>query len=311
MIDKAAWGPAVVAALMLCNLKAIAPLITLFFLITYAMINVVVTLEQGMKLVSFRPLFRVPRLVSALDAFGCAFAMIVVNSTFSILAIGVVLIIHTVLIRHHLEALFGDVRSGLFVAVAEWAAKKTGELSAARERTWKANLLFVTLPESTERQAELAEIIATARHNKIGVLLFADPEGRGLDPCRRINVWFSDRRPDWEVSMDQENQDLAILVGYKLMKNRETDLCFVASLENDSHVAAAEHFSVTSARWPAFRRRISPSSPALWRRHLRSTLAILTSCPWPNSQTSTTWGKSASSWERPVCSRWIPARKGL
>jgi solute carrier family 12 (sodium/potassium/chloride transporter), member 2 len=72
----------VLGALMLRNLNAVAPLITMFFLITYAMINIVVLLEQTMKLVSFRPLFRLPRFVSLLGALGCVFAMIIVNPTF-------------------------------------------------------------------------------------------------------------------------------------------------------------------------------------------------------------------------------------
>ena len=44
-------------ALLLRDLNAIAPLVTLFFLITYAMINVVVIIEQNLGLISFRPLF--------------------------------------------------------------------------------------------------------------------------------------------------------------------------------------------------------------------------------------------------------------
>jgi len=52
-----------------------------------------------------------------------------------------VVIIHYFLIKKHLKAPFGDVRSGLFVALAEWAAKRVEELAASDERTWKANLL--------------------------------------------------------------------------------------------------------------------------------------------------------------------------
>jgi len=44
------------------------------------------------------------------------------------------------------------------------------------------------------------------------------------------------------VSMELDNQDLAILVGYKLMRNREAQLCFVAALEDKSSEAAAERF---------------------------------------------------------------------
>jgi len=135
-------GAIVLGALMLRDLNAVAPLITLFFLITYAMINVVVFLEQSMGLVSFRPLLRIPRFVSALGAVGCIFAMFVVNPVFSLVAVAVVLGIHGFLIRRHLEAPFGDVRSGLFVALAEWAAQKVGSIPVSRERTWKANLLI-------------------------------------------------------------------------------------------------------------------------------------------------------------------------
>ena len=44
-------GGIVLATLMLRDLNAIAPLITMFFLITYAMLNVVVLIEQGLGLV--------------------------------------------------------------------------------------------------------------------------------------------------------------------------------------------------------------------------------------------------------------------
>jgi solute carrier family 12 (sodium/potassium/chloride transporter), member 2 len=346
-------GILVLGALMLRNLNAVAPLITLFFLITYGMINVVVFLEQSMKLVSFRPLFRIPRLVSALGSMGCLFAMIVVNPTFTIIALAVVLIIHTILIRRHLESPFGDVRSGLFVALAEWAAKKSGEIATARERTWKANLLvpveevnqlrrvfslihdlsypkgflkvvgltgrvreeqlanelpniienfrdknvfaswtvisaasfgdnlkagietfggtffqpnilFLHMPEASEREVELAEIIETALQTQIGVLIFSDLHHHGLDIRRRINVWFSDRSPEWEVSFDLGNQDLAVLTGYKLMKNWDARLCFVAALEDERRKDAAKHFLHTFAslaRIPQAEVALQPGGP--------------------------------------------------
>lgn len=143
-------GVLVLGALMLRNLNAIAPLITMFFLVTYAMINVVVFLEQSLKLVSFRPLMRIPRLVSLLGAAGCALAMFIVNPGFGVVAVAVVLALHAYLIRKHLKAPFGDVRSGLFAAVAEWGAKKVEQLAARPERTWKANIL---LPVEISSQA--------------------------------------------------------------------------------------------------------------------------------------------------------------
>ncbi len=134
-------GAIVLVALMLRDLNAIAPLITMFFLITYATINGVVLIEQSLKLVSFRPLFRIPRFVSALGGAGCLFAMFIVNPTFAVVAMAVVIALHAYLIHKRIKAPFGDVRSGLFTALAEWGAKKVESMSGSREKTWKANLL--------------------------------------------------------------------------------------------------------------------------------------------------------------------------
>ncbi|MDA3894745.1 MAG: amino acid permease [Desulfobacteraceae bacterium] len=142
-------GAIVLLALMLRNLNAIAPLITMFFLITYATINGVVLIEQSLKLVSFRPLLRIPRLVSALGCAGCLFAMFIVNAIFAIVAMAVVIALHAYLIKKRIKAPFGDVRSGLFTALAEWGAKKAEDLGGSREKVWKANLL-VPVEDSRE-----------------------------------------------------------------------------------------------------------------------------------------------------------------
>jgi hypothetical protein len=144
-------GALVVGALMLRDLNAVAPLITMFFLITYAMINVVVLIEQSLRLVSFRPLLRIPRIVALLGTVGCIFAMLIVNLTFGLIAVTVVLLLHGYLVRKHLKAPYGDVRSGLFVAVAEWAAKKIEQLAGPRAKTWKANLLVPVEASSQAR----------------------------------------------------------------------------------------------------------------------------------------------------------------
>jgi amino acid transporter len=142
-------GAIVLVALMLRDLNIVAPLITMFFLITYAMINLVVLIEQNLKLISFRPFLKIPKLISLLGSIGCIFAMFIINPAFSLVAIAIVLVLYSVLIRRHLHAPFGDVRSGLFVALAEWAVKKVSSLPVSRERTWKANLL---IPVETENE---------------------------------------------------------------------------------------------------------------------------------------------------------------
>ncbi len=154
-------GGIVFATLLLRDLNAIAPLITMFFLITYAMINVVVLVEQGLGLVSFRPLFRVHPIIPWLGLIGSVFVMFIVNPTITLVSVAVVLIFYGVLVRQHLDAPFEDVRSGLFVAFAEWAAKRVTELPTTQERAWKPNLLIpVENPNQLRGSFEFVQNIA-------------------------------------------------------------------------------------------------------------------------------------------------------
>ena len=123
------------------GLNTIAPLMTMFFMITYAMLNGVVLLEQTMGLISFRPLFRVPVLVPFIGVVGCLFVMFLIDPVFSLIAMVVIVMLYAYLARRRLHAPWSDVRSGLFVSLAEWAAKRVSSMPAPQERAWKPSLL--------------------------------------------------------------------------------------------------------------------------------------------------------------------------
>lgn len=132
----------VFVALLLRNLNAIAPLLTMFFLITYAMINVVVLIEQGLGQISFRPTLKVPILVPLLGAIGCFFVMFIVNSTFGLISLALVAAMYIYLSKQKdLETDEGDTRSGMFNSLAEWSAKVVSRLPPAKDRSWQPNLL--------------------------------------------------------------------------------------------------------------------------------------------------------------------------
>lgn len=134
-------GGIVIFTLLLRDLNTIAPLITMFFLITYMMINLVVYIEQRMDMISFRPTFPVPKFVPAIGTLGCLFTMFIINPTFGLVALGLVIAAYLYLTNRTLDVPYGDMRSGLFVSLAEWAAKKVSLLPTENERAWKANLL--------------------------------------------------------------------------------------------------------------------------------------------------------------------------
>jgi amino acid transporter len=134
-------GVLIFFTLLLRNLNAVAPLVTLFFLITYAMINIVVIIEQRLGLISYRPVFKIWKWVPWFGLISSIFAMFIINPTVSLISIAIVLMVYWYLSRQNLETPFEDVRSGLFVSFAEWAAKHTWGMKKMQQRAWKANLM--------------------------------------------------------------------------------------------------------------------------------------------------------------------------
>jgi solute carrier family 12 sodium/potassium/chloride transporter 2 len=133
-------GVIILIALLLGNLDALASLITMFFLITYGTLNLVVFLQQSLKIISFRPAFKVPRFVSLFGAVSCLFIMFLINPLFSLVAFVTIVLIYVWLGRQELESEWGDIRGGLFVALAERAAHLAERFPQAKA-AWKPDLL--------------------------------------------------------------------------------------------------------------------------------------------------------------------------
>lgn len=123
------------------SLDTIAPLLTMFFLITYGMINLAVFTELALGLVSFRPTLKISKFVPLYGFLGSIIFMFLINPLVGILALSFLLGIYLWLIRRNLQQREGDVRSGLLVAFAEWAAKKTQTLPESTKHNWKPNVL--------------------------------------------------------------------------------------------------------------------------------------------------------------------------
>ena len=137
-----ATGALVAAAMLLGSLDAVAILITMFFLLTYLTINLVVAVEQSLGLISFRPTFRIPRWVPLLGVVACVAALFIINPLVALVALGVVFGIYVFLVGRQLETPWQTVRSSIFVSLADWATKHIARSpEEANERAWKPDLL--------------------------------------------------------------------------------------------------------------------------------------------------------------------------
>ncbi|MBT3296085.1 MAG: amino acid permease [Verrucomicrobia bacterium] len=101
------------AGLMLGDLNAIAPVITMFFMITYGAINVATFAEAYSGNPSYRPTFRWCHWsLSLVGAVLCAGVMLLINPLWAIIAGVTMFAIYRYLVRQELQASWGDVVSG-------------------------------------------------------------------------------------------------------------------------------------------------------------------------------------------------------
>ncbi len=134
-------GILIITSLLLADLNALATIITLFFLITYGMLNLVVFIQQSMKIISFRPSFKISRIIPFIGAVGSTFVMLLIDPIFSVIAIAVILGIYIWLTRRGLQSEDGDIRGGMFLALAEYASRIATKFPR-HQVTWKPDLLI-------------------------------------------------------------------------------------------------------------------------------------------------------------------------
>lgn len=151
----------VLFGISLRNLNTIAPILTMFFMITYAMVNIVALVEQTLGLPSYRPTLRIPIIVPAIGAFGSIAIMLILNVIVALFSLIFIVIFYFYLVRMNIKSVAGDSRSGLFTALAEWATKKTNSLRPQREvRSWRPDLLIpVTFPKEIRSSYKLIHSI--------------------------------------------------------------------------------------------------------------------------------------------------------
>ncbi|MEX0893075.1 MAG: amino acid permease [Gemmatimonadota bacterium] len=149
------------AAVWLGDLNMIAPILTMFFLTTYAVLNMAAGVEGFLKSPSFRPRFRVHWSLSILGAAGCVSVMFLINPTATLAAALFVGGIFIWLERRNLEGTWGDVRRGLWMAVTRFGLLRLS--SGPDPKSWRPHVLV--LSGAPMRRWHLVELAAELGHH--------------------------------------------------------------------------------------------------------------------------------------------------
>ncbi|MEX2154252.1 MAG: hypothetical protein WD825_13010 [Gemmatimonadaceae bacterium] len=151
------------AGILLGDLNAIAPILSMFFLTSYGVLNLSAGIEALLSNPSWRPTFRVRAWVPLAGFAGCLCVMLMIAPGATILATLVCGGIYYTMMRRSLRAHWGDVRLGFMMYLTRVLLHRMDGLQQ-NERTWKPNLLVLSgSPSSRWYLIELADAIAQSR----------------------------------------------------------------------------------------------------------------------------------------------------
>ncbi|MBC8192512.1 MAG: amino acid permease [Candidatus Marinimicrobia bacterium] len=139
----ATWvsGALALVAVLLGELNAVAQFVTILFLTLYVTINLSAALEMLAGDPSFRPRIRIPWYVSLLGSFGAMLVMFLINPLACIAAITLELMLYSFLRRQTLKKRWGDVRAGVWVALARFSLLKLRN-HRSDPRNWRPHILL-------------------------------------------------------------------------------------------------------------------------------------------------------------------------
>ncbi|MEL6446119.1 MAG: amino acid permease [Bacteroidota bacterium] len=158
-------GVVAVVVIWAGDLDFVAPIITMFFLNTYGMVNLVAGIERLVGNPSYRPRFNVPLIVPLLGAAGCYGAMFLINAPATVAAIVISYGLFFALSRRGTRRAWGDVRSGIWTSIARYALLNLDRTPAADDtRNWRPHLMvFTGQPHNREHLVALAEWLSRGR----------------------------------------------------------------------------------------------------------------------------------------------------
>jgi len=173
-----------IAAVCVGDLNKIAPVLTMFFLTTYMVLNVAAAIEGFLQSPSFRPTFRVPWVLSALGALGCLGVMLSIDPVAAIVAAIFVLLLYLWLERREMRSAWGDVRRGLWMELVRTGIfHLNGKLDP---KNWRPHVLVFS--GAPMRRWPLIELASLLTHNRGLVTVSSVLPSGSRDPAQQSDL---------------------------------------------------------------------------------------------------------------------------
>lgn len=204
------------AGILAGDLDSIAPIITMFFLLTYGTVNLACFYEIISHNPSFRPTFRFNHWIAALfGALGCLAVMFLINPLWALVAIILVAGLYVMIKRARIIVQWGDLESGLAYQQARKALLRL-EQERYHPKNWRPSIL--ALSGGAWKQIHLAEYACwlAADHGIVSLcqVISGDLENlfdRRLQAEANLRSFISDERlPAFPVVVVEDDIKVAI-----------------------------------------------------------------------------------------------------
>ncbi|MGB5247569.1 MAG: hypothetical protein WBM54_03060 [Woeseia sp.] len=140
------------AAILLGDLNAIAPIITMFFMVTYGTLNLACFYEYYSGNPSFRPRFKHSnRWLALAGTIGCLIAMLLMDPVWAIISLVAMAGLYWSILRIGIEARWGDVHSGMAFERARLALLKL-EKEPVHAKNWRPMILALGAASTGRRR---------------------------------------------------------------------------------------------------------------------------------------------------------------
>jgi len=150
------------AAVLLGDLNLIAPILSMFFLLSYGLLNLSAGLEGLISSPSWRPKFKVNCTISLLGSLLCFVVMLMINAGATLISILITILVFHIIKRRNLNTHWADMRYGILTLLAHFSIKHLSKLKPD-ERTWQPNIL--TLSGSPKSRWHLIDLASSLTHH--------------------------------------------------------------------------------------------------------------------------------------------------
>ncbi|MFK7825431.1 MAG: amino acid permease [Oligoflexales bacterium] len=184
-------------AVLLGDLNSIAPVLSMFFLTSYGMLNFSAGMEGLIANPSWRPDFDSPWYLSILGAFACFAVMFMIDAGATIVSLVLTFGVYYFMQKRKMNAYWGDMRRGILTYLAKFSMERLNYLPA-NTKSWRPNVLvFSGAPARRWYLIELGHAFSShAGFLSVATILpsGSKAENRLVESQKRIEQYLKNRK---------------------------------------------------------------------------------------------------------------------